>query len=284
MNAGFLKRGSMSFETSPASNYSLSDLLSILNRGFEEYLVPIQFNMIAFTNLLRKDSIDLMTSKVLTVDGQPCGIALLARRGWTTRLAAMGLAKQMRGKGAGTWFLNELIEEAGERGEREMVLEVIEQNEPAVNLYRKHGFESMRRLIGCTRTNAEETGDADLQEIDLREMGRLVSRYGLPDLPWQLSGESIAQMNPPARAYRFGPACIAVSNPDMGQVVIWSLLVEEHARGKGLGTEMLKAVIAHHPGKRWQMPAILPEELWKSFERAGFEKENVSQWQMKRTL
>lgn len=274
----------MSFETSAASDYSLSNLLSILNRSFEGYLVPIQFNMIAFTNLLRKDSIDLMTSKVLTVDGQPCGIALLARRGWTNRLAAMGLAKQMRGKGAGTWFLKELIKEAGERGEREMVLEVIEQNEPAVNLYRKHGFESMRRLIGCVRTEEGEARSSDLQDLDLREMGRLVSCYGLPDLPWQLSGESIAQMNPPARAYRSGPACIAVSNPDLDQVVIWSLLVEAHARGQGLGTEMLKAMIAHHPGKRWQMPAVLPEELWKTFERAGFEKENVSQWQMKRTL
>ncbi|MDQ2691673.1 MAG: GNAT family N-acetyltransferase, partial [Chloroflexota bacterium] len=244
----------MSFETTPASNYSLSDLIAILNRGFEEYFVPIQFNMTAFTNVLRKDGIDLAASKVLTVDGQPCGIALLARRGWTSRLAAMGLAKESRGRGAGSWFLEELIREAGERGEREIVLEVIEQNEPAVNLYRKHGFEPIRRLIGCVRADADQGESTDLQEMDLREVGRLVSRHGLPDLPWQLSGESIAQMNPPARAYRSGAACIAISNPDIDQVVIWSLLVEGHARGKGVGSELLKAVIAHHPGKRWHMP------------------------------
>lgn len=274
----------MNFETAPASNYLLPELVTILNRGFEEYFVPVQFNLTTFTNMLRRDGIDLAASQVLIADGQPCGVALLARRGWTVRLAAMGVAREMRGRGAGSWFLEKLIKESGERGEREMVLEVIEQNEPAVHLYRKHGFEPIRRLIGCVRTNADESGDLDLQEIDLREMGRLVSCYGLPDLPWQLSGESIAQMSPPAGAYRSGPACIAISNPEIDQVVIWSLLVEEHARGEGLGARMLKSMMAHYPGKRWHVPAVLPEELWNVFERAGFEKENLSQWQMKRTL
>lgn len=274
----------MNFETSPVFNYSLSDLVAILNRGFEDYFVPIRFNMTTFTNLLRKDGIDLAASKVLTLDGQPCGIALLARRGWTSRLAAMGLAKEIRGKGAGSSFLEKLIDEARERGERDMVLEVIEQNEPAVNLYRKHGFEAVRRLIGCVCTDADEADSSSLQEMDLREMGRLISRWGLPDLPWQLSGESIAQMNPPARVYRSGPACIAISNPEMDQVVVWSLLVEEHARGQGLGSQILRAVMARHPGKRWQMPAVLPEELWRVFEKADFKKENLSQWQMKRAL
>lgn len=274
----------MNFATAPASNYPLSDLVNILNRGFEDYYVPIQFNMTTFTNLLRKDGIDLMASKVLISANQPCGVALIARRGWTSRLAAMGVAREMRGKGAGSWLMGELIKEARERDEHEMVLEVIEQNEPAVSLYRKHGFEPLRRLIGCVRRDANETDSANLQELDLREMGRLVSAHGLSDLPWQLSGESIAQMHPPACAYRNGPAFIALSNPNLDPVVIWSLLVEEAARGKGLGTDMLRYVIAHHPGKTWHMPAILPEELGKVFERAGFEQEKLSQWQMKRAL
>jgi hypothetical protein len=32
------------------------------------------------------------------------------------------------------------------------------------------------------------------------------------------------------------------------------------------------------------MPAILPEEFGKVFERAGFEREELSQWQMKLDL
>ncbi|HUE99741.1 MAG TPA: GNAT family N-acetyltransferase [Anaerolineales bacterium] len=271
----------MDFVTVPAWNYPLSDLIKILNRGFEDYLIPVQFNESTLLNMLRKDGMDLTTSRILTVDHDPCGIALIARRGWVSRLAAMGIAKETRRKGAGSWFMKELIDEACQRGDREMVLEVIEQNEPAVKLYRKCGFESVRRLIGCIRKNAEEDQKSDLHEIDLRQMGRLISQHGLSDLPWQLSGESIAQMNPPARAYRKGQTYIAISNPEVKHVVIWSLLVEPEARGNGLGTDMLRSMIAGRAGKTWHIPAVFPEEFSKVVERAGFERENLSQWQMK---
>lgn len=274
----------MDFDSLPASNYSLPDLVQFVNRGFEAYFVPIEFNLAAFLNMLRKDGIDLTVSRVLIVDDRPCGIALIARRGWASRLAAMGIAQEARGKGAGSWFMNELIGEACQRNDHEMVLEVIEQNEPAVKLYQKSGFQVVRRLIGLIRKEAVENGKNDLQEIDLREMGSLVSEHGLQDLPWQLSGETIAQLNPPACAYRKGQAYLAVSNPREEHVVIWSLLVEPEARGQGLGTDMLKNVVAEYAGKTWHVPAILPEEFGKVFERAGFEREDLSQWQMKLSL
>lgn len=276
----------MDFSVVPASNYSLSDLVKFLNRGFEGYFVPIQFDTVAFLNMLRKDGIDLTASRVLIVDDQPYGIALIARRGTlrASRLAAMGIANEKRGMGAGSWFMEQLIKEACQRGEREMWLEVIEQNEPAVKLYQKSGFQIVRRLIGLIRKAAVEEEKSTLQEIDLREMGRLISKHGPPDLPWQLSGESIAQMNPPACAYRNGQAYIAISNPDAERVVIWSLLVEGEARGNGLGTKMLKSVIAHHKGKTWHVPAIFPEEFENVFTKAGFEREELSQWQMRLSM
>ena len=274
----------MEFDTLPASNYPLPDLVRFLNQGFEGYFVPIQIETVDFLNMLRKDGIDLTVSRVLIVDDRPCGIALIAHRGWTSRLAAMGIAKERRGKGAGSWFMERLIEDACQREEREMSLEVIEQNEPAVKLYQKSGFQKVRRLIGLIRKDANEEKKSILQEIDLREMGRLISQHGLTDLPWQLSGASIAQMNPPARAYRKGQAYIAISNPDAEDIVIWSLLVEKEARGHGLGTSVLKSAIANHKRKTWHIPAIFPEELENVFTKAGFEREELSQWQMKLVL
>lgn len=274
----------MDFDTVPASNYHLPNLVKFLNQGFENYLVPIQFDTVLFLNMLRKDGIDLTVSRVLLIEDQPSGIALIARRGWASRLAAMGITKERRGKGAGSWFMEQLIEEACQRGEREISLEVIEQNEPAVQLYQNSGFQTVRRLIGLIRKDAEEKEPELLEEIDLREMGRLISQHGLVDVPWQLSGESIAQMNPPARAYRKGQAYIAISNPEAGRVVIWSLLVEEKARGNGLGTTMLRNIIANYRGKSWHVPAIFPEEFEKVFVKAGFEREKLSQWQMKLPL
>ncbi|HZM20930.1 MAG TPA: GNAT family N-acetyltransferase, partial [Anaerolineales bacterium] len=129
----------MKLDLNPASNYPLPDLTDFLNLSFENYVVPIQFNVSQFVTLLRKDSIDLDSSRVLLIDEEPSGIALIARRGWTSRLAAMGIFRQMRGKGAGSWFMERLVQEAHQRNDHEIVLEVIEQNESAVKLYQKLG-------------------------------------------------------------------------------------------------------------------------------------------------
>jgi ribosomal protein S18 acetylase RimI-like enzyme len=273
----------MDFDIVPASTYLLPDLVRLLNRGFEGYSIPIQFTADMFSNMLRKDGIDLADSRVLIADDQACGIALIACRRslHSSRLAAMGIAKAIRNKGAGSWFMGKLIDDAYERGDHEMVLEVIEQNQPAIKLYRKYGFQSIRRLVGYLRMNAGENNKADLKKIDLHEMGSLINQHAVTDLPWQLSAESITQMNPPPYAYCNGPAYIVISNPEADHVMIWSLLVEPQARGQGRGTEILKRVLAHYPGKTWHVPAIWPEELGKVFERAGFEKEELSQWQMK---
>lgn len=274
----------MDFELNPASDYSLPDLVDILNRGFEGYVIPIVLNLPAFLNMLRKDGMDLSASRVLVKDQQPAGIALIARRGWTSRLAAMGIAKEARGTGAGYWVMEQLMDEARERGEREMALEVIEQNEPAVRLYEKCGFQTIRRLIALIRKDAVEQETGKLQEMDIREAANMITRYGLPDLPWQLSGETIALTNPPARAYCKGQAYAVISNPDAKDIAIWSLLVEPSARGTGSARDMLKSIVAQHPDKTWHVPALLPEELGKVYERAGFVREELSQWQMRLPL
>ena len=165
-----------------------------------------------------------------------------------------------------------------------MLLEVIEQNEYAVRLYRRCGFHSVRRLIGLTCRHAGEKEVYPLEEINLREAGKLISQYGVPDLPWQLAGETISHLTPPARAYRKGQTYMVTSNPEAEHVVIWSLLVEPSARGNRFGIAMLENVMANHPGKTWHVPAIFPEEFGNIFERAGFEREDISQWQMKLLL
>jgi hypothetical protein len=153
-----------------------------------------------------------------------------------------------------------------------------------VKLYQKCGFQNVRRLIGLVRKDAKESAKNSIEEINLREAGSLISQHGLSDLPWQLAGETIAHLNPPARAYRNGAALVVISNPNVEHVVIWSLLVEPQARGRHLSIDILKDVIAHHPGKTWHIPAIYPEEFGGVFERAGFKQEDLTQWQMRLSL
>jgi hypothetical protein len=94
----------MHLHTKPASNYPVAELVSLLNQGFEDYFIPIQFTNSMFLNMIQKDSIDLSASRVLLANQNPRGIALIAPRGARrdSRLAAMGIAKEIRGKGAGS--------------------------------------------------------------------------------------------------------------------------------------------------------------------------------------
>ena len=274
----------MDFALKSAADFPLPDLVEFLNQGFENYLIPIHVNMDGFLSMLRKDGIDLSASRILLMHEQPAGIALIARRGWQSRLAAMGIFLGMRGQGAGSWLMEKLIDEARQRGDRGMVLEVIEQNIPAVRVYQKYGFQVVRKLASFICKDPQETTADVLQEMDLRELGCMILKYGWSDLPWQLSGESIAQMNPPARAYGKDQAYVAISNPEADHIVIWSLLVEPEARGRHRSVGILKTLIATHPGKTWHVPALFPEEMGTVFERAGFQKEELSQLQMRLTL
>jgi ribosomal protein S18 acetylase RimI-like enzyme len=176
--------------------------------------------------------------------------------------------------------MQSLIEEARQREDREMLLEVIEQNEAGVRLYQKSGFEVMRRLVGFSFANPQSGLGSDLQETSLRNAGQAVTRHGLADLPWQLSGESVAQLTLPARAYCLGPAYAVLTNVQAADVTLYSLVVEQEARGKGHAMRLLGALFSAYPEKTWHIPAIFPEEIGGFFAKAGFQREKLSQFQM----
>jgi len=269
-----------SFSLKPMLSFSISKTADLLTRGFEGYLVPIQINDVALQTMLRRDGVDLAESRVLLKDDEPVGVALIARRGWACRLAAMGVVTDARNSGAGSWMMEKLIAEARARGDKEMFLEVIEQNAPAVHLYQKFRFETVRRLLGYKIENPQVTADDLLEEIDIREMGRLISVYGLRDLPWQISAETIALHTPPSRTYKLGDAYLMLTNPEAAQVVIWSVLVKADARRAGQGQRVMRAAFSRFPNKTWHVPALCPEQVGRHFEKMGMIRDELSQFQM----
>ncbi len=273
-----------SLSLKPAHEYSTSFLADLMTRSFEAYFVPINITDTVLLTMLRRDGIDLTASRVLMKDGEPVGLAMIARRGWTNRLAAMGITVNARGSGVGTWAMAQLVAEARERGDKEMLLEVIEQNTAGVKLYEKSGFKKMRRLVGYKLNNPQVDTAEEIEEIDIRELARTVTYHGMQDLPWQLSGTTIMQHTPPSRAFRLNDAYCLISNPDVMDVAIQSVLVKARSRGAGLSGVLLRALFAKFPGKVWHVSAIYPEEMGFIFEHVGMQRESLSQWQMSRAL
>jgi len=274
----------MNLTLTPASSHPISFLADLMTRGFEGYVVPVNITDTALHIMIRRDGIDLTASRVLMKENEPIGVAFIARRGWTSRLAAFGVTSNARSGGVGTWAMEQLIEEAKARGEREMVLEVIEQNTAGVKLYEKIGFKKIRRLVGYKLENPQVESAHILEEIDIRDLARQVTYHGMKDLPWQLSGTTIMQHTPPSRAFRLNDAYCLITNPDATDVAISSVLVKARSRGAGLSAVLMRALFAKFPGKIWHVSPIYPEEMGFIFEHVGMVRESLSQWQMSRAL
>lgn len=274
----------MTISLIPASDFPIPILADLMTRSFEGYFVPVSITDMALHAMIRRDGIDLTASRVLMKDDDQIGIAFIARRGWTSRLAAMGITSDARSGGVGTWAMEKLIEEAKARGEKEMVLEVIEQNTAGVKLYEKVGFTKVRRLVGYKLEHPQSESAHNLEEIDIRDLARQVTYHGIKDLPWQLSGTSIVQHTPPSRAFRLNDAYCLISNPDATDVAISSVLVKARSRGAGLSGVLLRALFAKFPNKIWHVSPIYPEEMGFIFEQVGMVRESLSQWQMSRAL
>ncbi len=269
-----------SFSLKSASQFPISQIADLLTRGFEGYFVPINITEAVLLTMMRRDSIDLVESRVLLKDDEPIGIGLIGRRGWTSRLAAMGIISEARNGGAGTWAMRQLIDDARARGDKEMLLEVIEQNTAGVKLYQKVGFKIIRRLVGYKLENPQAESKDELQEINIHELGMQVADHGLEDLPWQLSGVTVSHHTPPSRAFRLNDAYCLISNPEAEHVSIGSVLVKADSRRAGCGSALMRALFARFPNKVWHVSPIYPEEMTPFFEKLGMQREVLSQWQM----
>lgn len=278
----------MPTDTLPLHEYGLDAAAELLTRAFADYFVKLPFTSAALLQLARTDSVDLASSRVLRVDGAAVGAALVARRGWTSRVAGMALVPAARQRGLGAAFMERLADDARARGERAMVLEVIEQNAPAVRLYEKCGFKKHRRLVGFAFTPADDPGRAAAataapaagplpEEIDLRAAAQSLAPLGA-DWPWQLSGETVAQLTPPAQGFRLADAWVAVSGLAGPDVVIRAVAPVPSLPA------LLRALRAQRPLCRWRIAALWPEEHAPLFTAAGFQRTELTQWQMARLL
>jgi len=280
----------------PLAEHTSAEAAAALTRSFEGYLVPIKMTPQAFERRFRGEDLDPFASRIYYVEGgdPPAGVVLVARRGWTSRIAAMGLAPEARGQGLGGRLLSEAVGEAKARGDRAVYLEVIEQNTPAVRLYTRFGFQSLRRLVGYRKERSPEESEAApppetddvLSELDPLEFSRIVAREGEPDLPWMLAAETLSAAAWPARAVHLdGRAFALIADPAAETLQLSALVVPRAERRHGWGGRLVRALEASFPGRALAMSAIVPEDLAPGFfPGLGWERGKLSQLEMRLVL
>jgi GNAT superfamily N-acetyltransferase len=268
-----------------AIELDLATLAELFNDAFAGYIGgEVQFDTASLFAFLSHEGVDLNLSQVALRAGEPVALAFIARRGWTSRLAAMGVARGAQGQGLGRWLLQKSIEQAHDRGDQRYVLECIEQNERGVRLYRGAGFRIVRRLVSFrfeARADLATSGGGDgMADVDIATVACLVAGWGGGDLPWQLSGHSLAHLGPPHVAHQLGLAYAVLSLLGQEIIVLRSFFVLPQDRGQGHGRRLFQALRASYPGKTWRIPALCPEEYGGFFARLGFVPDRLSQFQM----
>lgn len=254
---------------------------TLLNQSFQGYVVDIRFDPILLASIIRADSIDLASSRRVQVDGEDAGIALIARRGNICRVAAMAIRPEARGQGVGRRLMEQVIADARIRGETTMTLEVVEQNPVAIRLYEGLAFRRVRRLVGysCEPVNHEGPAIDGLEEIEMSDVATEVMAH-LPDLPWQISGATLAHLAFPNRAFRLGHACTVVSDPNQPTVSLRAIFVSPDKRRQGEGRRLIETLQSRFPDRTWRISPVVPDGLADVFFHAvGFKTDSLSQFQ-----
>jgi ribosomal protein S18 acetylase RimI-like enzyme len=254
---------------------------------FQGYLVPMRFTPERYDTRFRAENLDPFSSRLYYSEGAPAAVVMIARRGWTSRLAAMAIAPEFRGRGLGKEVMRVALEEAILRKDRTMILEVIEHNPAALSLYTKLGFRPIRRLVGYDFDPHDPRNHGSdferLREIDPLIVARLIAKDGEPDLPWLLMPETLAAATPPVQALDLDEIAYAiVADPNAEKIVIRALLVRKTHRRLGWGSRMLSALEAVFADRPLAVPVVVPENMAPGlFHRSGWQLQTLNQFEMK---
>ncbi len=273
----------------PFPDYNLHELAVIFNQAFEGYIggVPA-FDGLSFARFLKTSAVDLHLSQVVVEGATPKAIGAIARFNTISRLAGMGVLLQFKHQGVGSWLLEQLIAAARLRGDRKLVLEVIEQNTPAVDLYRKFKFNTVRRLCGftCKEPPAFQspTLPSSAVETDLVSLLQAAAQTASADLPWQIGLPALVSVNAPDRIYRDQQVFAVISDPARDTIVIRSLFSTSGVQDSAGLQRCLASLLALYPGKQWIASAIFPQEYKPAFEALNFKPSELTQFQMELAL
>ncbi|HVO69098.1 MAG TPA: GNAT family N-acetyltransferase [Aggregatilineaceae bacterium] len=180
----------------PVSKVDFDAFTAAFNRAYSDYFMPISMTPASFRALMTRDDLDLDVSVAALDNGAIVGTGLLGirdRRGW---IGGMGVIPGYRRQGIGRQMMRYLLDRAREHHLTEVILEVIEDNHAANELYRQIGFEGRRYLLVLDRAPSE-LPDLPVAPypVETRSLEELLEHYNtFHDTPncWQRDVPSLA--------------------------------------------------------------------------------------------
>jgi len=148
---------------------SLIDFVNLVNEIFQDYALPINWDVINFRLDLRENSLLLDLSYVFFENEKPVGFILTGLRKERGRIDAMGVIKEKRGTGLAQRMLQQAIEALKWKGAEKIILEVASNDPRAVKFYQKNGFREVRRLhtLAISRDDLKSKREASVKFLSV---------------------------------------------------------------------------------------------------------------------
>jgi GNAT superfamily N-acetyltransferase len=139
------------FRLEPAAQYSIEQLTAAYNQTRVDYLVPMPMNAARLAEYVHHYDVDLAHSFVAEADGQMLGLGMLGVRPRATWVTRLGVLPVERRNGVGRAILQSLLDASEQLGRPQTILEVIQNNTPAHQLFLANGFKEARELVVLRR-------------------------------------------------------------------------------------------------------------------------------------
>ncbi|CAI1143436.1 GNAT family N-acetyltransferase [Serratia quinivorans] len=273
------------FEYHSALRYSSDQLAQILCHCFENYIVRFVIDGDTFARRFGAEDLSLNDSIIVTHQQQPVALALISRRGLHSRVAALSIRPEMRGKGLGKALMQRIVAEARERGDRQLSLEVIEGNDPAIALYHQAGLRIVGTLTGHLAGEQTAGDTVPLQEIDPLFVSHRLIAEGATSQPWLIAPETLFKL--PGKPYAFAleqHQAYAVVQVGADKCFLRMIYVPPQHRNQGHARAMLAALQARFSPLPLVTNVYVPEVAAPFFARLGWQQDAMRQFEMTITL
>lgn len=205
---------------------------------------------------MRKNAVDYDLSVGAYEDGRMVGFTLIGVDAWGGRRVAYdagtGILAAYRGRGLARRMFEHALPALADRGVEEFVLEVLQENEPAIKAYGKTGFETTRELrsFGAPTVAMVEGNSPDwaLRSIDPAQFERVAEEIDwLPSFENRISAvRSIPDDVSLVGAFD-GDECVGAYAYSAPLRWLLSLVVRRSHRRRGVGRALLIHAASHVP-------------------------------------
>ena len=246
---------------------------------------------------MKKNAVDYDLSPGLYDDGRLVGFTLIGIDDWRDRLSAYdagtGIVPDFREQGWAKRMFEHALPALREKEIERFVLEVLQQNEPAIKAYRKSGFEIARELK-CYLGQVSDLRALDapsvieIRPIDRAGFGKLESSADwLPSFENRFTAIDAIPNDVRLAGAFVDEACVGATaySPPLNWLL--TLVVDREQRRGGVGTALIRHLAGTLPDSATQLAALNIDGEDRGtqafFESLGF-THLVDQYEMVRDL